>query len=103
MKKEIIKKHKGMEVEGFIRTEYNRKKQIVIEHAIEYNDKDVIITAAIKLDRNDPKLKKLLLNMEEKQESPVITVFKKLEKETRHDIKYQENDADKIYDYPFDE
>lgn len=103
MKFEIIKKHKGMEPDGFIRTYYTGKHKTTMEHIIEYNDECVIITAAIKLDRNNPKLEKLLLNMENKQESPVVTLFKKLEKENRHDIEYQENGVMELYSNPFEE
>ena len=95
-----INLHKKMTLANHFERGLNlsKKYDIDAEHAIEYNDECVIITAAVKIDRNHPDLDRILKQMEEKQESPVVTFIKKLERTNKNEIKSNENDVRPMYD-----
>ncbi len=88
----IINKHKKMICEAeHIEVNDYRHHRTIINHTIEHDDKTIIFTAAIKMELSDPECKKLLNSMIENQESPVITKFKKIERENRRLIKNGES------------
>lgn len=99
----IIKSHKGMKreiqfIEGIVKKPYITE----VNHTIDYNENEIIITAAVKMNLKDPKCKKLLEKMEQKQVSPVREVLGQLEKENRRDVKNEENATHNLYNIPYD-
>ena len=78
----------------------NNKHIYDLEQVIDFNDKELIITASIRFDIDDPQCHKYLKKMEEKQTSPIIQILSKVEKNYRHDIKYQENGIHFVYTIP---
>ena len=102
--KKIIKTYKGMQRNShLIRGMRNRKGQwLEAEHTIDTNDNEIIITAAVKMELTDPRCKKLLEKMEQKQVSPVREVWGQIERENRQDVKYGENAAHDLYSIPYE-
>lgn len=103
---DIIVKHKNMDCKYNIckaDVDEDKEHNMIINHIIEYNEDEVIITAAIKLDRNDPKCEEILNNMEENQESPIVTILKEIEIENLEAIEHDESCADYFYSNPIAE
>lgn len=97
--KHLIKEHKGMQRDShFYKGIFYQKKYLLeAEHAIDINDEEIIITAAIKMKKEDPRCKKLIEKMEQKQVSPVREVLGQIERENRHNVEYGENGASNLY------
>lgn len=87
-RKSIIKLHPKMNLECAHR-EIDMEKERFYEHAIEYNDEEIIITAALKLKIDNKYNKKLMIDMIKKQELPLSKVINKIDKENKIN-KYEE-------------
>lgn len=101
--KMIIKSHKGMNrevqfIEGIVKKPYITE----VNHTIDYNENEIIITAAVKMNLKDPRCKKILEKMEQKQVSPVREILGQLETSNRRDLKYEENATHNLYSIPSD-
>lgn len=104
MRKNIIAKHTGMKREFLTECEQINSKEYSFntQQVIDYNEDEIIITAAVKMNINDPICKKYLENMEDKQSSPIKEILGKIEREYRHNCKYEENATTPLYKIPED-
>lgn len=94
----IIKRHKNAkELDNNIQVQFHSNEKIIAEHLIEEAENNYIFTAAIEIPKNGKITEKLIKEMIEKQTSPVINIFTKIEKENKKDLEHQENGIHELY------